>query len=180
MIEPPRPPTESVFNREILLDTLVYSLIAASTFAASYFIPLFTLGHGVEGVLCDSKYQEGACDSFYRARGSLATAIILISIIIMTHCRSHRRTEWDRRGMTETLKSKAVFGTLVFDVVCLVIFLYVPVVSTQGFRQLGITWEWGMIVGLSLFTIVAGELFKYIKRRVMKPLDSHPVDELLF
>ncbi|KAG2223513.1 hypothetical protein INT45_000833 [Circinella minor] len=180
MIEPPRPPTESVFNREILLDTLVYSLIASCTFAIAYFVPLFTLGHGVEGILCDSHYQEGACDSFYRARGSLVTAVILISIIIMTHCRSHRRSEWDRRGMMETLKSKSVFGTLVFDLVGLVLFLYIPIVAIQGFRQLGITWEWGMIVGLSIFTVVAGEFFKYLKRHFMKPLDSHPVDELLF
>ncbi|KAI9250466.1 hypothetical protein BDA99DRAFT_563983 [Phascolomyces articulosus] len=180
MVEAPRPPTESVFNREILLDTLVYSLIAAASFAIAYFVPLFTHGNGVEGALCDSHYQEGVCDSFYLARGSLLTAVIIISIIIMTHCRSHRRSEWDRRGLLVSLKSKAVFGTLVFDLVCLVIFLYIPVVAIQGFRHLGITWEWGMIMGLALFTVVSGELFKFIKRRVMKPLDSHPVDELLF
>ncbi|KAI9488822.1 hypothetical protein BDB00DRAFT_947495 [Zychaea mexicana] len=181
MVEPPRPPTESVFNREILLDTLVYSLISAVSFAVAFFVPLYTHGgHGVGGVLCDSNYQEGDCDSFYYARGSLMIAVIIISIIIMTHCRSHRRPEWGPRGLKKTLKSKAVFGTLVFDIVASVIFLYVPVVDTVGFRHLGPTWEWGMVMGLSIFTVIAGEVYKYVKRRVMKPLERHSVDALLF
>ena len=170
-----------MFNREILLDTLVYALLSGAIFIACFFIPLYTHGgYGVGGVLCDSDYQEDLCDSFYYGRGSLLTAVIIISIIIMTHCRSYRRPEWGPRGIMLTLKSKAVFGTLVFDLVCLCIFLYVPVVAIKGFRHLGITWEWGMIVGFCFATIAVGELYKYAKRRLMKPLDSHPVDELLF
>ena len=77
-------------------------------------------------------------------------------------------------GLKRTLKSRTIIYTLVFDIVCLCIFLYVPVIAIDGFRMLGIGWEWGLDIGLLLFTVVAGEAFKWIKRTLMKPLVNDP------
>ncbi|KAI7851091.1 hypothetical protein BDC45DRAFT_446194 [Circinella umbellata] len=180
MEEPPRPPRESILNREILMDTVAYSLLAGLACAAAFFIPLYTAnGHGVEGSACDSNYQSGLCDALYRARATLLVTYLLCSLVVMTHCRSYRRVEWGLRGLKITFKSRTVIGTFWFDIICLVIFLYIPQVAIQGFRFLGITWEWGLAVALTLFFILSGEGYKFLKRRLMKSMETHMVDELL-
>ncbi|KAL0074348.1 hypothetical protein F4703DRAFT_1893165 [Phycomyces blakesleeanus] len=176
MHQPPRPPKESLFNREIIMDTIAYALVTAICCIIAFFVPLYTVGNGVGGVNCDSEYIEGACDSFYRARASMLVTFTFFSLVIMIHCRSYREPEWDMAGIKETLKSKTFIGTMIFDIVCLVIFLYIPVVAIKGFRMMAITWEWGLDMGLTLFFIVFGEAFKMFKRRCLKPMVTRSVE----
>ncbi|ORX58929.1 calcium ATPase [Hesseltinella vesiculosa] len=175
MIEPPRPPTESIFNKEIIMDTIAYGLMLTILCIISFFVPLYTVGgHGVQGVDCDSDYQPGLCDAFFRARGSLLVTASLGYLFVMVHCRSFRNVEWDWEGLKTTLHSKTLMITVVLDIVFLCIFMYIPAVAIKGFRQLGITWEWGLTVALILFYIAYGEFYKLCKRKFMKPLHRHP------
>ncbi|KAI9486575.1 MAG: hypothetical protein EXX96DRAFT_516707 [Benjaminiella poitrasii] len=176
MKEPPRPPTESIFNREIIMDTIAYSLGVVIACLVAYFVPLYTLGDGVGGTDCDSNYVAGACDSFYRGRASLLVTLTLTSLIVMIHCRSYRQVEWGLRGLRETMHSRTFVGTFIFDIVTLCIFMYIPAVAIKGFRMLGTTWEWGLDIGLILLIIVYGEVYKACKRAFLKPMDSGVID----
>ncbi|KAG1467589.1 hypothetical protein G6F56_004329 [Rhizopus delemar] len=176
MQEPPRPPSEGIFSREIIIDTLGYSIGATIVCLVAYLVPLYTLGNGIGGVNCDSNYVAGECDSFFRGRTSLLVTFSLSSLVIMVHCRSFRRCEWNFAGLKETFRSKTFMGTIIFDIVALCIFMYIPKVSIVGFRMLAITWEWGLDIGLVLFMIVFGEVFKLSKRLLMKPLET-TIDE---
>ncbi|KAI9253505.1 hypothetical protein BDA99DRAFT_563083 [Phascolomyces articulosus] len=177
MQEPPRPPTESIFNKEILLDLGVYSIVNAAFCCVAFFVPLYVLsdGVGVGGVGCDNNYQPGLCDSFYRARASMLTFFMFSSIIFMVHVRSYRRPEWDMAGIKKTIRSKTIIGTFIFDLVTLLLFMYIPQVAIEGFSMLGMTWEWGLAIGLDIVFIAFGEVYKAIKRRVMKPLTTQVV-----
>jgi magnesium-transporting ATPase (P-type) len=177
MKEPPRPPTESIFNREIIMDTVAYSLGITIVCLVAFFVPLYTLGNGVEGVNCDSDFVESVCTSFYRARASLLVAFTFSALVIMIHCRSYRNCEWNVSGIKETLRSYTFVGSFIFDLVTLCIFMYIPKVAIEGFRMLGISWEWGLDWGLVLFMILYGEVFKLAKRTFLKPMDSGVVDE---
>ncbi|KAI8072300.1 hypothetical protein BC940DRAFT_292247 [Gongronella butleri] len=175
MIEPPRPPTESIFNKEIIMDTVAYGLMLTIICLISFFVPLYTLGNGVEGVDCDSNFQADVCTNFYRARGSLLATASLGYLFVMVHCRSFRNVEWNREGIIQTLKSKTLMITILCDLVLLCLFMYIPSVAILGFRMLGITWEWGLTVGLVIFYIFYGEVYKACKRKFMKPLHAQPV-----
>ncbi|KAI9300686.1 hypothetical protein BJ944DRAFT_135196, partial [Cunninghamella echinulata] len=170
MMEPPRPPTESLFNKEILLDTFFYSLATASICAIAFFIPLYTVnGYGVQGVNCDSHYQVGLCDTLYRARGSMLVTYLLASLVTMPHCRSYRSFEWfSIDGLKKTFKTRTWLGTFIFIIITLVLFLYIPVVAIKGFGQQKITWEWGLDIALVLLYIVFGDLYKLCKRKYLK------------
>ncbi|KAI8969308.1 hypothetical protein BDF20DRAFT_826823 [Mycotypha africana] len=176
MKEPPRPPTESIFNREIIMDTIAYTLGVAIICLVAFFVPLYTVGHGVGGINCDSHYVAGACDSFFRGRASLLVVFSFASLIVMIHCRSYREVEWNWTGIKKTLRSKTFMGTLIFDIVGLVIFMYIPVVAIEGFRMKGITWEWGLDMGLILFIIAWGEVYKLLKRSFLKPMDNASIE----
>jgi potassium/sodium efflux P-type ATPase len=178
MKEPPRPPTESIFNREIIMDTIAYSLGITIVCLIAFFVPLYTLGDGVGGVNCDSNYVAGACDSFYRGRASLLVTFTFASLVVMVHCRSHRQIEWNLAGLRETFKSRTFVGTFIFDIITLCLFIYIPDVAIKGFRMLSITWEWGLDIGLVLFLIAYGEIFKFAKRTFLKSMDSGVADEV--
>ncbi|GAA5798447.1 hypothetical protein HPULCUR_003850 [Helicostylum pulchrum] len=180
MTEPPRPPTESIFNREILLDLFFYTLISAVTTLVAFVLPLYTFGHhGVEGESCDTTFDEVACESLYRARGSTLVTLTFVALVIMIHCRSYRDVEWGLKGLKETLASKAVTFTFIFDIICFVIFFYVPNVAVDGFNMMPITWEWGLSFALSIVTIGYGEFYKHMKRKYLKPVEAHALSEFI-
>ncbi|KAF7721884.1 hypothetical protein EC973_003980 [Apophysomyces ossiformis] len=179
MLEPPRPPTESIFNREILLDTTVYTVGMIAAAVIAFFVPLYGVGNGVQGISCDTTYQAGLCDSFFRARACLLVTLNLTVLCSMPHCRSHRTSEWDRRGLIKSLNTPVFTRTIALNIVSLLVFIYVPIVAIQGFHMLSLTWEWGVIIGLVLAYIALGDVYKFIKRKTMKPLEFHPVDKLL-
>jgi magnesium-transporting ATPase (P-type) len=172
MLEPPRPTNESLFNKDILLDIVAYSLGTAIIGAVAFFVPLYAGVDGpvgVAGVDCDSNYQPWLCDSLYRSRGSLLVTFLLSTLVTVAHCRSYRSSEWGMDGIKKTLTSRVWIGVLIFDVVVMVLFLYIPVVAIKGFRQMGITWEWGMDIGLVILYIVFGDVYKWCKRKTMTP-----------
>ncbi|GAN09597.1 potassium/sodium efflux P-type ATPase, fungal-type [Mucor ambiguus] len=156
MLEPPRPPKESLFNREIIMDLLVYSLGLAAVCLVAFIIPLYTGGHnGIEGVNCEANFNFSACESFFRGRGLFLAVITCSTLVLMIHCRSYRDSEWGVRGLKETLKSKTILYTLLFDIGCLVIFFYAPSVAIKGFYMLWITWEWAIVVAMAVFIILS-------------------------
>ncbi|KAL7311489.1 hypothetical protein PS15m_009246 [Mucor circinelloides] len=180
MLEPPRPPKESLFNKEIVMDLLVYSLGLSAVCLAAFIIPLYTGGHhGVEGVNCEAQFDFVACESFFRGRGLFLAVITCATLVLMIHCRSYRDPEWGLRGLKETLKSKTILYTLLFDIGCLAIFFYVPSVAIKGFYMLWITWEWAIVVGMVAFIILYGEAYKLLKRKYLKPLQAHAMSEFI-
>ncbi|CEP10609.1 hypothetical protein [Parasitella parasitica] len=180
MLEPPRPPKESLFNREIIMDLIIYSLGLAAVCLASFVIPLYTGGHhGIEGVECEANFDFNTCESFFRGRGLFLAVITCSTLVLMIHCRSYRDPEWGIRGLKETIKSKTIMYTLLFDIGCLVIFFYVPSVAIKGFYMLWITWEWAVVVAMVVLIIMYGELYKLLKRKYLKPVEAHTLSEFI-
>ncbi|RCI05059.1 hypothetical protein CU098_009390 [Rhizopus stolonifer] len=180
MKEPPRSPKESLFNREIVMDLFVYSLGFAAFSFIAFIIPLYTRGHhGIEGSACEVNFDYAACESFFRGRGVLLAFMTLGTLVVMVHCRSYREIEWGPRGLKETFKSKTVIYTLSFDIVCLMIFYYVPTVAEKGFYMLGFSWEWAIVVGLLIVYAIFGEFYKLLKRKFMKPVKPHQLSKYI-
>ncbi|KAI7886849.1 uncharacterized protein EV154DRAFT_567510 [Mucor mucedo] len=180
MTEPPRPPTESIFNRELLLDLFVYASFFAATCMIAFLVPLYTMGHhGVEASNCDSNFVYEGCYSFYRARGTLLLSLTFVALILMIHCRSYRNIEWGRKGLKETIRSAPITLTLFFNIVCFCIFFYVPTVAVKGFYMLGVTWEWGLTMALSVLAVAFGEGYKFLKRKYLKPDEAHMLSEFI-
>ncbi|KAI8144630.1 hypothetical protein BJV82DRAFT_513182 [Fennellomyces sp. T-0311] len=162
MTDPPRPPNENLFSREIILDTLTYSLIGGIFGLAIHLLILG--GFTVDGTECDSIYQPDACRPLYRSRATLFVFFSLTCIVMMVHCRNARHSEWNWKGIKATFKSRLVCGTILFYTICCTTFLYVPAIA-KAFRVVGITWEWGVVFGFTFAYIGLGEVYKFIKRR---------------
>lgn len=60
--------------------------------------------------------------------------------------------------------------------------LYIPQVNTRIFQLMGLTWQWGLVVGQLVLYLVAAELYKmvkraYYRRRAAKQA-ANPIEEL--
>ncbi|KAI7872787.1 hypothetical protein BDF14DRAFT_1877257 [Spinellus fusiger] len=177
MKEPPRPPSESLFSKEIIMDTVFYSLFISMSCFIAYLVPLYAFGNGIGGVNCDANYQAGLCDSFYRARTCMLITYTFQSLVLMIHCRSFRDSEWNWCGFKQSICSMTIVGTAIFDIACLVIFSCIPIVAIQGFHILAVTWEWGLALGLILSFVLYGEFYKWCKRHFLKPVVSRVLQE---
>lgn len=168
---PPRLPSESVFNREMIMDTLVYSISWAGIVLTAFYIVLFVAGNGITATACEVTYTNG-CHDFYKARSVMFICFIYMSIVAGVHCRSYRRSEWNLCGLKKTWSSKYIKGVLAIDTVGTLLFVYVPKVNFYGFKQLDISWEWSLCIVAILFWIAFGELYKFLKRHFFKPMTS--------
>lgn len=167
------------------MDLFAYTVGMASATMASFCIPLYTFGHhGVEGVQCDvhantNDFDYDGCYSLYRARGTMLAFMTISTLVFMVHCRSYREIEWGLTGLKKTIHSQTFNYTLLFDVVTLCIFFYVPNTAIKGFFMMGITWEWGVVIALLVFSIIYGEVYKALKRKFLTPPEAHQLSEFI-
>ena len=52
--------------------------------------------------------------------------------------------------------------------------VYIPVLNTNVFKHVGISWEWGLVVGMTVVYVLGVEAWKFTKR-TMNILDDHAV-----
>ncbi|ORX89631.1 potassium/sodium eff [Basidiobolus meristosporus CBS 931.73] len=169
MNEHPRSPKKSIFSFEIILDTFVYGVALGVFFVAAFSIVLVGKGDGVQALNCNSEYSAG-CETLYRARSTVLVILILLLNMQAINNRSFRDAEWSLSGLKKTLKSKVLLWTFAIDLILLIVFIYVPQVNTVGFKQYNIDWEWGLIAASIVLYIGFSELYKYAKRKMMRPV----------
>ncbi|KAG0017219.1 Na+ ATPase [Podila clonocystis] len=97
------------------------------------------------------------------------TFLILVHAI---NCRALREPGWTIKNL-KTLKTNntlwlsiIVGSLLVFPVV------YIPGLNRNVFKHTDISYEWGLVIVDVILFILFAELYKFIKRRVMKPLSG--------
>ena len=169
MLEPPRPPREGLFNREIIADIVFYSLLLAVTVLGAFAVVLYGVGDGITADDCDTAYQADGCSALFRARALSLCVLLNVSFIVSVHCRSYRDREWTTRvGLGQTMKDKVFLPSLAVLWVLLIVFMYVPAIAIGGFGMQGITWEWGLLVGITVFWIFAGDAWKVLKNTMWK------------
>ena len=46
------------------------------------------------------------------------------------------------------------------------------ILNEEVFKHSGLTWEWGMVAGFTIVFQALAELYKFVKRKTMKPISS--------
>ncbi|KAG0031266.1 Na+ ATPase [Podila clonocystis] len=172
MREPPRSAKQGIFSFEVIMDTFIYGLAMGILSFASFCIVLFGFQDGpLQGAECNSHWSEG-CDGVFKAR---ATGYACMTFLILVHainCRALREPGWTIKNLktlntNNTLWLSIIIGSLlVFPVV------YIPGLNRNVFKHTDISYEWGLVIVDVILFILFAELYKFIKRRVMKPLSG--------
>ncbi|KAG9324703.1 hypothetical protein KVV02_001685 [Mortierella alpina] len=177
MREPPRSSKQGLFSFEVIMDTFVYGLgMGCLTFAA-YCLVIFGNNNGNLGRGCNREYSE-ECDGVFRAR---ATAYACLTLLLLAHavnCRSLRSSGWSIKNLRTMRQNKMLWLSIVVGALLVFPCIYIPGLNHSVFKHTGLTYEWAYVIAVLFLFIGFAELYKFIKRRTMKPLSVRANSEL--
>ncbi|KAG0240598.1 Na P-type ATPase [Mortierella sp. GBAus27b] len=169
MREPPRSAKQGLFSFEVVMDTFIYGLAMGILSFASFCIVVFVHNDGELGSKCNGEYSE-LCDGVFKAR---ATGYACLTLLILAHavnCRALREPGWTRKNLATLKENKMLWLSIVIGALLVFPIIYIPGLNHNVFKHSSMTYEWGYVVAAVILFIGFAELYKWIKRRVMKPL----------
>ncbi|KAG0212826.1 Na+ ATPase [Mortierella sp. GBA30] len=169
MREPPRSAKQGLFSFEVIMDTFVYGLAMGALSFANFCIIIFGFNNGRLGTECNSHFSP-ACDGVFKAR---ATSYACLTLLILAHainCRSLRQSGWTRKNLSTLRENRMLWLSIVIGALLVFPMVYIPGLNQNVFKHSSLTYEWGFIFAALVIFIAFAELYKFVKRRVMKPL----------
>ncbi|KAF9165051.1 hypothetical protein DFQ26_000685 [Actinomortierella ambigua] len=170
MQEPPRSAKQGLFSFEVIMDTFIYGLAMGILSFANYSIILF--GFHADKVLaagCNANFSEG-CTPIFKARATSYATLTFLILVHAQNCRALRSSGWTRKAIRSLFENRMLWISLVVGVILVFPVIYIPVVNQTVFKHTSITYEWGFVILATFLFIGFAELYKFIKRKTMKPL----------
>ncbi|CEP18689.1 hypothetical protein [Parasitella parasitica] len=168
MLVRPRTSKESLFCNRNIIDILYYGVMMGLICMANYAIVIYGYGNRSLGVNCNLSFNANefrdTCVDVYRARGALFVTMTVLLLLHAQTCRDLINPTWTWKSLTGD-QNYYMYASWVFGFGIMFIVLYVPVVNTEVFKHLPITWEWGMVAASVIVYIVLAEFYKLIKRK---------------
>lgn len=178
MQRPPHSNKTGVFSLEVVLDLLVYGVWVGALCLSTFSVCVWGFGPGSlsQSWNCNkapNEHDRNNCRPIFRARGTTWGVMVICSLLLaweMVHPRRsffRMRKEhsiWTQWWHDTWGRNKLLCATVVLGAVAVPPILYIPVISSDVFLHSGITWEWGVMVIVSLLFVVGVEVWKSAKR----------------
>ncbi|KAJ1902124.1 hypothetical protein LPJ71_005598 [Coemansia sp. S17] len=118
---------------------------------------------------CNKGYSE-ECDLVFRARGAVFATLTLGILLHAYNCRRIRGPMWNWNMLKRFHENKFLLGGFISGTILCLLCMYVPGLNTSVLKMKGISWEWGVVLITLLVFLILSELYKFGKRRLLKPL----------
>ncbi|KAJ2742928.1 hypothetical protein GGI20_004129 [Coemansia sp. BCRC 34301] len=169
MDEPPRPPTSGLFSWEVRADIVFYGMSIALLSIADFWLVISGFGNGDMAQHCNKGYSE-ECDLVFRARGTVFATLTIAILLHAYNCRRIRGPMWSWHMLKRFHENKFLLGGFISGTALCLLCMYVPGLNTSVLKMKGISWEWGIVLITLLLFLIISELYKFCKRRFLKPL----------
>ncbi|KAF9420808.1 Na+ ATPase [Podila epigama] len=170
MREPPRSANQGIFSFEVVMDTFVYGFAMGILSFASFCIVLFGFQDGPKiGDNCNGAYSLG-CDGVFIARATGYAAMTLLILVHAINCRALREPGWTIKNLKTLKHNNTLWLSIVIGSLLVFPAVYIPGLNHSVFRHTTMTYEWGLVIADVIIFILFAELYKFIKRKTMKPL----------
>lgn len=175
------PQAKGIFSAQVLADMFVYGTVMGVCCLATFVIVIYGANNGNLGLDCNKACSE-QCIPVFRARAAVFAEITWLILICAWEFKHLRRSMFalhpEKRGplqfCRDIYENRFLFWAVFCGAMSVFITVNIPVVNTQFFKHTTITWEWGLVVGFTVFFVAAMEAWKAIKR-VFGILDDHRV-----
>ncbi|KAJ2812689.1 hypothetical protein FBU31_007553 [Coemansia sp. 'formosensis'] len=77
---------------------------------------------------------------------------------------------WNWNMLKRFHENKFLLSGLVSGTILCLLCMYIPGLNTSVLKMKGISWEWGVVFITLLVFLILSELYKFGKRRLLKPL----------
>jgi len=89
----------------------------------------------------------------------------LLLLLNSYNCRHASKFIWQ----LSPFSNPKILICIAIPIVFIILELYVPVLNTVVFRNLGLTWEWGITAGCVVTFFALSQLWKLIRLRIFPP-----------
>lgn len=118
----------------------------------------------------------------YRARAAVFAELTWLILVSAWEFKSIRRSMFHLDPdsthkfpiFADLWENKFLFWAVAIGAISVFPTVYIPVLNRNVFKHTGISWEWGVVFGMSIVYVVGVELWKLVKRRT-GILDDHAV-----
>ncbi|KAF9476056.1 sodium transport ATPase [Pholiota conissans] len=167
MRRPPNNPKAGVFSWPVIIDCIAYGFIMGGTSLASFVIVVYGKNDGNLGVECNHDASE-ICKTVFRARSTLFATLIFTISLLALELKSFDRSLFaltpGQFFLKDWLANPVLLWALVGGMVSVVVPIYVPGLNTDVFYQRGISWEWGLVFGMSVVFLIWCEIWKIVRK----------------
>ncbi|KAJ3511996.1 hypothetical protein NLJ89_g3776 [Agrocybe chaxingu] len=187
MRKPPHPVKDGVFSWPLIIDTVAYGIVMGATSLLSFVIVIYGRSGGNFGHDCNHEASD-ICRDVFRARSTTFATMIFSINLYALELKSLDRSLFSLTPgqffIKDLLANPILLWAVLGGIVTTVLPIYVPGFSNKVFYQGGITWEWGVVFGMSIVFIIWCEVWKLVRKplykrwtpRVNQPL---PFDEVV-
>ncbi|QRV93294.1 potassium/sodium efflux P-type ATPase [Ceratobasidium sp. AG-Ba] len=167
MKRPPHNVKTGIFTLQIIIEIMFYGLVMGATSLIAFVIVIYGANSGNLGVDCNRQYDD-ACNPAFRARSTAFATLTFQILIFAWELKSLDRSMFSitpgRPFYKDLWMNQTLFWSVIFGSATVPIAIYVPGLNTRVFHQSGITWEWGLIIGMTVFFVVCCEIWKIFVR----------------
>jgi magnesium-transporting ATPase (P-type) len=138
---------------------------------------------GQLGLNCNHSSNE-ICNIVFRGRSTTFATLIFCILIFAFELKHFDRSMFSltpgRFFVKYLLENRTLFLAVVGGMISVVLPIYIPVFNRRVFYQGPISWEWGLVIGLSLLFVVWCELWKLMRPTFYKRWEQRPVNRSAF
>ncbi|KAF5379843.1 hypothetical protein D9615_005799 [Tricholomella constricta] len=178
MKKPPHSIKDGIFSWPVVIDTFAYGIVMGATSLFSFVIVMYGVGNGNFASNCNHALSEG-CDTVFRARSTTFATLIFQILLYAFELKSLDRSMFSLTPGQPFYKdlwaNQVLFWSVVGGMISVVLPIYVPGFSNRVFHQKGISWEWGIVLGMSVVFVVWCELWKLCRKRLYRRWEQAPV-----
>ncbi|THV00758.1 potassium/sodium eff [Dendrothele bispora CBS 962.96] len=163
MDRPPHSMKSGIFTWPVVIDCFAYGLALGSASMASFVAVVWGRYDGDLGHDCNRGVNANMCEVVFRGRSTVFATMIFCILFYAWELKSLDRPLFNMTpGQPFWVDLWA--NQMLFWYVNVPVIIYVSGLNTQVFYQRGITWEWGVVIGMTTFFIIACELWKVLSR----------------
>ncbi|KAJ4300546.1 potassium/sodium eff [Collariella sp. IMI 366227] len=181
MRKPPHDKRRGVFTNQILADMMVYGLLMGTCTLMTFVIVVYGRYGGHLGHDCNRVYSD-SCEPVFRARAAVFAELTWLILISAWEFKDIRRSMFRLNPddtsrfpfFKDVYQNKFLFWAVAIGAVSVFPTVYIPYLNRDVFKHTSISWEWGVVVGMTIVYVVGIEMWKLTKRR-LNILDDHKV-----
>ncbi|GLB44749.1 putative cation transport ATPase (P-type) (TC 3.A.3) family protein [Lyophyllum shimeji] len=168
MTKPPHSTKDGIFSWPVIIDCFAYGIVMGATSLLSFIIVVYGVGNGNLAQHCNHALSEG-CDTVFRARSTAFATLIFQILLYALELKSLDRSFFSLAPGSPFYKdlwaNQVLLMSVIGGMISVVLPIYIPGFNTRVFYQKGISWEWGIVVGMSLVFVIWCEVWKLFCRR---------------
>ncbi|KAI0312394.1 hypothetical protein OF83DRAFT_660871 [Amylostereum chailletii] len=168
MSRPPHDIRAGVFTRYVITDFFVYGVAMGATTLLNFVIVVWGGEHGQLGVDCN---EDGGirCSAVFRARSTVFATLTFEMLLYAWELKSLDRSLFsirpDRPSYVDIWENQVLFWAVTLGMASVPLAIYIPGLNDEVFFQEGISWEWGLVVGMTVVFVSWVELWKALVAR---------------